>query len=184
MQVHSASMPIDQLPNVHLLDVGGPKQPELGLPRDGLTFIQVGGRRYCMTPLGRSGTAPAANSYSLAQPLVCCCKDCYAALDKGRVPPRSLVRVDAGPWPSDDEGPLPVLTTVEVALVTPVSVARNVMVVRPPGAENRPKHLLQKELRGHIVVSPSVSPSAMAEILPRDLDDLPNNLLVCSIAHQ
>lgn len=170
-------MAIADVPYVYRLDWGGPKVPEMGLPRDGLTFIQVGGRRYCMSSLGRTGTIPA-NASNIAMPTVCVCKECFTALEHDRVPPRSLVRVDTGPWPTDDDGPLPVLTPTKVALVTPVSVARYVTVFRPSGADHRPSHMLQKQLRGHIIVSPSVSPSAMASVLPRDLNDLPDEMLV------
>jgi hypothetical protein len=170
-------MPISDLPNLYLLDAGGPQLPTVGLPRDALTFIAVGGRRHCLTPLGRTGSVPAT-AYAPAMPTVCVCNECHDALLRDKIPARSLVRVDAGPWPADAEGPLPQLTPVEVQLVTPVSVSRRVVVVRPPGGETRPAHTLQKVLRGHIVVSPSVSPQAMATVLPRDLNDIPNDLMV------
>lgn len=59
------------------------------------------------------------------------CNECWCALQKKRVPPGSLVRVDCGPWPCGRDGqPLPPLTSIEERILAPLRVTFNIVVCK------------------------------------------------------
>jgi hypothetical protein len=59
------------------------------------------------------------------------CTECLDALRQRRVPPGSYVRVDEGPWPTDEHGPLPELTALEERCLAPFRVQQYVVLCRP-----------------------------------------------------
>ena len=59
------------------------------------------------------------------------CAECLDALRQRRVPQGSYVRVDEGPWPTDDQGPLPELTALEERCLAPFRMQQYVVLCRP-----------------------------------------------------
>jgi hypothetical protein len=47
------------------------------------------------------------------------------------VPPASYTRMDEGPWPCDEEGPLPQPTALEERIIAPYRMQQYIMVCRP-----------------------------------------------------
>ena len=166
-----SSTPINDLPNLQLLLASGERTASL--PRDALTTVEHSGQRYCLHPLG-------VTNLGASSPRLRVCHTCMEHLTKAKpsVPPRSLVRMDTGAWPTGMLQP----TLVELALVLPVSIFRRVYVMRPQGATSGASSnvTLQKQLTGHVVVSPSARPGTLAALLPRRLEDLPKEFLVSS----
>ena len=167
-------VPLHDVPNRALLDASGLRDEAGGLPRTALTTVCFDDVHYCVSPGGVVGVWNPSGG----MPLLRVCAECWAALGRGVVPPRSLVRVDTGPWPSDDVGPLPHLTMVEEALVSPVTVLRRVMVMRPEGRRHLPSNMVKKALTGHVIVLPGPAPGQLARLLPLTCRDLAENLLV------
>jgi hypothetical protein len=164
-------MPVAELPHLALLDAsieGTPKEP-----RHGITHIMHDGAKYCLSPDGVTSAE--------GQPVcVRVCKTCWHSLtkEKAEVPPRSLVRVDTGPWPVDQHGMLPALTHVEELLLSSVTPMRRVVVMRPV-AGSTAFGISKRELTGHVVVVPGTSVEKLNTLLlPRNLEDLPEFLTV------
>ena len=146
-EVAETGVAVPDLPNVGVLRADGERTAEL--PRDGITHLEHDGVKYCLSPEGIT-SAPG-------QPVrLHACLDCWAALAKKKVPPRSLVRVDTGPWPVDDTGPLPSPTYVERLLLSSVTPSRRVVVLRPTSG-GCIGGVRKKELVGHVVVVPATS---------------------------
>ena len=57
------------------------------------------------------------------------CGECFRALERDKVPPANLVRLDQSPWPADEEGPLPVPTYQEATVLGAWRVLRSVMIL-------------------------------------------------------
>ena len=58
------------------------------------------------------------------------CSECHRVLQRGDIPPASLVRLDTGPWPEDDDGPLPVPTFIEATIIAPYRPLRSIVTCR------------------------------------------------------
>jgi hypothetical protein len=165
------SMLLTELPNLALLDAsmeGTPKEP-----RHGITHIMHEGVKYCLSPDG-------VTSGDGLPVCVRVCKSCWHSLtkEKAEAPPRSLVRVDTGPWPADQHGMLPALTHVEELLLSSVTPMRRVVVMRPV-AGSTAFGISKRELTGHVVVVPGTSVEKLNTLLlPRNLEDLPEFLTV------
>jgi hypothetical protein len=167
---------LSTLPHLELLSAdrtAHPPTPEL--PRDALTTLEwpVGsGERHCLSTAGCTGAAADG------EPLLRVCSTCHTKLRNGRVPPRSLVAVDTGQWPSDDVGPLPRPTQVEEALIAPVTVHGRVMIMRAATATSRGAFTAKKTLVGHVVILPGPPTGELAALLPRTFDVLAEKFLV------
>ena len=169
--VSRADQPLDTLPSKHLLEHDGEQTEEM--PRHAKTTLQHDGKVYCLTKEGV--TSPADHTVRLRV-----CRPCMAALSrkqKGKdspvVPPRSLVRVDTGPWAHDEHGALPKPTYVERKLLSSVTAVRQVVVVRPTYGPTK------RDLVGHVVVIPATNVELLhGKLLPLSFEDLPDQLTV------
>ena len=163
------------VPNVELLSADRARHPPTAeLPRDALTTVESpagSGERYCMAPDGVTGV-------SNGELLVRLCGRCHGKLSRGAVPQRSLVRVDTGPWPADDVGPLPLLSQVEEALVAPVTVHSRVYIMRAAQERSSSTFTMKKTLVGHVVVMPGPATDDLAALLPRSYGALADKFLV------
>ena len=167
------SCPLPDLPALALLKADGiQRTPDM--PRPGITHLLHDGVKYCLSPEGV--TSPEDHQPARLR----VCRACWSSLTKKNptVPPRSLVRVDTGPWPSDGRGDLPSPTYVESLLLSSVVPSRKVVVMRPTRG-SAPCGVHKKELTGHVVVVPATSVELLdSMLLPRNLDDLPDLLTV------
>jgi hypothetical protein len=161
---------VSDLPGLELLDASEPATDEL--PRSGVTHLMEGGVKYCLSPEGVTSEPGQPTRLRV-------CQECWDALTRKKpaVPPRSLVRVDTGPWPTDQHGPLPRPTHVEELLLSSAPPLRRIFVMRP--AHGGGCGVSKKELTGHVVVVPGTSVEQLgAMLLPRTLDELPEYLTV------
>ena len=179
--VEEEGCPLAELPALPLLAADGIEKTD-ELPRDGITHLVHEGVKYCLSAEGV--TSPAGS----AQTRLRVCRTCWSSLTKKKpaVPPRSLVRVDTGPWPQDNyEGrptDLPPLTYVERLLLSSVVPSRRIVVLRPTHS-TAPCGVQKKELTGHVVVLPGTSVERVdSMLLPRDLASLPDVMTVSSMA--
>ena len=170
--VAEESCPLADIPAWQLLDANLPATLEM--PRHVVTLVHNGAVSLCLSPEGI--TSPPGQ-----QPVcVRVCTTCWTSLSakKPAVPPRSLVRVDTGPWPTDQLGALPQPTYVERLLLSSVVPSCKVVVMRPTHG-GAPGGMQKRELTGHVVVVPSTCVERLdAMLLPRNLEDLPDMLTV------
>ena len=175
--VEEESCPVQDLPSLHLLAADLPPTPEL--PRHGITHLRHDSVKYCLSPDGV--TSPPGAPVTLRVP-----RACWESLSRTKqpaVPPRSLVRVDTGPWAADQHGALPAPTYVESLLLSSVIPSRKVLVMRPTGGGGAGFGVQKKELTGHVVVLPCTNVERLDSLLlPRSLDDLPELLTVSGAA--
>jgi hypothetical protein len=172
--VWEEAVPIQKLPGLELLSSDRVRHPPTKQhPRDALTTVEWpagSGRGYCLSPAGVTSARPDGD------PTLRVCERCHKKLKNGRVPPRSLVCIDTGPWPCDDVGPLPLMTQVEEALVAPVTVHSRVYIMR--AAQDGTPFTLKKTLVGHVVVFPGPATSDLATLLPRSFATLTDKFMV------
>jgi hypothetical protein len=120
-------------------------------------------------------------------PLVALCGECYDYLDRKKVPPGSLVRVDTGGFPrsSDIERELgrPMgdiepfklepLTMVEERLLGLKQASRMVTVMRSSGGDSS---LQQWQWRGHVIAFQNVDIEELSLCFSLDIDDVPSRM--------
>ena len=122
-------------------------------------------------------------------PYVSICNECYDALERMKVPPCSLVRVDTGqiPWGSsipsypfgnDENYMLRPLTMFEERLLGTKQASRLVTVMRPSSGDSS---LKQWQFRGHVFAVQNVSIEDVHEAFPLPFDKIPTHMQVSII---
>jgi hypothetical protein len=94
------------------------------------------------------------------------CRECLKSLEKGNVPPSSLVRVDAGTMPSGPDLDLVPLTLFEQNLVGLNHFFASVFVMKPAV----PSDQQQGKFKKHCIAFKSGGPDTLARcLLPMDI---------------
>lgn len=174
----SSPIPWSDIPHPELLLRNGPQTREH--PRNGRTFAAIQGMEYCLQP------DFVHNADGQIQ--IDICAICAESLERGEIPPSSLVRMDTGGIPPH----LPPLTLLEATIVAPNRPLRLLYITRPHSrharADPNGEHwddptCAIADMRSHVIAVKNTAAADITGLLgPLPLEQVPELISVCILA--